>query len=244
MAAPSLIMLSSRDNEPRRVLQMKSAGSNGLCRGRCGAVSHDPPCARADSVGDRGAKTDLQELRGDCRCRGGSVGSSFNAPHLCMVTQPVSPGPTRLHEDRANLVLHPERVPARQDTGQPGRTRACGGVARLLAPCPSRKTTVNYARSTALCLTITEASDQVPWPFAYFLSYCAKYIARRRREERKDVVPRRGRPADCGWSTCSPHLQHVVPYTGGPDASSGAKVPYATLAASQIHATGDAASAH
>ena len=128
--------------------------------------------------------------------------------------------------------------------GARGRTRACGGVARLLAPCPSRKTTVNYARSTALCLTITEASDQVPWPFAYFLSYCAKYIARRRREERKDVVPRRGRPADCGWSTCSPHLQHVVPYTDGPDAASGAKVPYATLAASQIHATGDAASAH
>ena len=122
--------------------------------------------------------------------------------------------------------------------GARGRTRACGGVARLLAPCPSRKTTVNYARSTALCLTITEASDQVPWPFAYFLSYCAKYIARRRREERKDVVPRRGRPADCGWSTCSPHLQHVVPYTDGPDAASGAKVPYATLAASQIHATG------
>ena len=106
----------------------ESAGSNGLCRGRCGAVSHDPPCARADSVGDRCAKTDLQELRGDCRCRGGSVGSSFNAPHLCMVTQPVSPGPTRLHEDRANLVLHPERVTARQDTGRPGRTRAHEGV--------------------------------------------------------------------------------------------------------------------
>ena len=97
----------------------ESAGSNVLRRDSCGAVSQDPPCARAESVGGRSVKTDLQELRGDCRCRSGSVGSSFNAPHLCMGTQPVSPGPTRVHENRANLSS--TRNGCLQDRTQAGR---------------------------------------------------------------------------------------------------------------------------